>query len=77
MHEQANERLSSEIDILEFIETSRVLKFIASFTLRKNQREMVRFFKSYHLDQDNLELPKKAESQSTIELLEKFDPLSS
>ena len=38
IHEEANDRLSTEIDILEFIRTSRILAFMTSYSLRRNQR---------------------------------------
>ena len=36
IYEEASERLSGEIDILSFIQTSRILKFLASYSLRRN-----------------------------------------
>ena len=38
IHEEANDRLSTEIDILDFIRTSRILAFMTSYSLRRNQR---------------------------------------
>jgi len=34
----------------------------------------VRYFKAYHLDQDNLELPAKEENQAVRHLVGNFDP---
>ena len=53
-HKEAMDRLSKEIDIMNFIEASRVLRLITKVTLRKNQIQLVPFFKPYHLDEDNL-----------------------
>ena len=72
--EEANDRLSSETDILHFVRTSRILNFITLFSLRQNQRQLVQFFQAYHLDEDELELPAEKPPQSTIEMLRSFDP---
>ena len=40
-YELATQRLAKEIDISNFIKSSRVEKFFSSLTLRKNQAQMV------------------------------------
>ena len=47
---------------------------MTSYSLRRNQRQLVQYFKRYHLDANALELPKEKPPQSTIEILEKFNP---
>ena len=74
VHEQANDRLSGEIDLLDFIKTSRILRFITSYSLRRKQRQLVQYFNAYHLDENFLQLPQEKPPQSTFEMLEKFDP---
>lgn len=74
MHEEAVERLSGEIDILDFIKTSRILGFMTSYSLRRNQRQLVQYFSRYHLDPNSLQLPQEKPPQSTFEILEKFNP---
>ena len=39
--EEANDRLSSETDILHFVRASRIPNFITLFSLRQNQRQLV------------------------------------
>ena len=72
--EEANDRLSSETDILHFVRTSRILNFITLYSLRQNQRQLVQFFQAYHLDEEELELPPEKPPHSTIEMLRRFDP---
>ena len=47
---------------------------MTSYSLRRNQRQLVQYFRRYHLDGDALELPSEKPPQSTIEMLERFDP---
>ena len=74
LFEEANDRLEGETDILHFIRTSRILNFITLYSLRRNQRQLVQYFKAYHLDEDELELPPEKPPQSTEEMLRRFDP---
>lgn len=71
---EAFDRLSNEIDILNFIKASRTLKLLTSVMLRKNQRQLVPYFRSYHLDPDNLKLPEIASPKSVGHLMKNFDP---
>ena len=75
VHEEANDRLDGEIDLLHFIQTSRILKFMTSYSLRRNQRQLVQYFKLYHLDEDSLKLNLTKPPQSTHEMLHNFDPM--
>jgi hypothetical protein len=72
--EEAFDRLSSEIDILNFIKASRTLKLLTSVMLRKNQRQLVPYFSRYHLDPDNLKLPENPPPKSVGHLMKHFDP---
>ena len=47
---------------------------MTSYSLRRNQRQLVQYFRRYHLDGDALELPSEKPPQNTIEMLERFDP---
>ena len=47
---------------------------MTSYSLRRNQRQLIQYFKRYHLDENSLELPSVRPPQSTIEMLEKFNP---
>ena len=75
VHEEANDRLDGEIDLVHFIQTSRILKFMTSYSLRRNQRQLVQYFKLYHLDEDSLKLNLTKPPQSTHEMLHNFDPM--
>ena len=77
LFEEANDRLEGETDILHFIRTSRILNFITLYSLRRNQRQLVQYFKAYHLDEEELELPPEKPPQSTEEMLRRFDPRTS
>ena len=73
-HDEVFERLSNEIDILNFIKASRTLKLFSSVMLRKNQRQLVPYFKSYHIDPDNLKLPENPPPSSVGHLMKNFNP---
>ena len=49
---------------------------MTSYSLRRNQRQLVQYFRHYHLDEDRLELPEEKPPQSVVEMLEKFDPMA-
>jgi hypothetical protein len=72
--QEAFGRLEQEIDILNFIEASRLLRLLTSVLLRPNQRQLVKYFKNYHLDLDNLELPKKVPNETLQHLMKRFNP---
>jgi hypothetical protein len=46
---QAQRNLYNEIDVLEIVKQLRISKFLASFLLTSNQRELVKFMKQYTL----------------------------
>jgi hypothetical protein len=56
-HNEAFKRLSNEIDILNFIRTSRQLRLLTHTVLRTNQRQLVQYFKAYHIDYEKLTIP--------------------
>ena len=67
------ERLSSEVDILNFIQISRTLRLMTSIMLKPNQRQLVPYFRSYQIDKNNPNV-KKTKEIPVDKLLEKFDP---
>ena len=52
-HEEASERLNSEIDIVKFVYTLRIVHLIAKLTLKKHQRALISSFKAYQIDDLN------------------------
>ncbi len=74
-HTQMLERLSSEVDILNFIQTSRTLRLMTSIMLRPNQRQLVPYFRSYQIDKNNPKI-KKTRDIPVKKLLDKFDPVN-
>lgn len=46
---QAQRNLYNEIDLLEIVKQLRISKFLSSFLLTHNQRELVKFMKQYTL----------------------------
>lgn len=53
-HAEVFDRLSNEIDILNFIQASRALKLLTSTLLRTNQRHLIKYFKQFHISYDRL-----------------------
>ena len=49
-YEEAVERLNKEIDVLNYVSTQRLTNFLAKLFLRPHQRELVKSFKKYQLD---------------------------
>jgi hypothetical protein len=50
------------------------LKLLTSVFLRSNQRQLVKYFKHYNIDYDNLELPERKTKDSVAHLIKHFDP---
>lgn len=75
-HAEVFDRLSNEIDILNFIEASRALKLMTSTLLRTNQRQLVKYFKQYHIDYSRLKVPEQNPSKSIKKLTKHFDPIN-
>jgi hypothetical protein len=73
-HQEAFNRLGQEIDILNLIKTNRQTKLLTSVMLRSHQRQLVQYFKNYHIDYDDLQAPERREYKSIDHLLKKFDP---
>lgn len=73
-HAEVFDRLSKEIDILNFIQASRSLRLMTSTLLRTNQRHLIKFFKQYHIDYSRLNLAEKPPSKSAKKLTKHFDP---
>lgn len=44
------------------------MKFMSEIQMHKNQVGMVKYFKTYHLDEDNLELPETKEMTTLHQL---------
>ena len=49
-YEKAVKRLNEEIDVLNYVSTQRLTNFLAKLFLRPHQRELVKSFKKYQLD---------------------------
>ena len=49
-HEAAQEKLSEEVDIINFIYVLRIGQFISKLILRKHQRALVTSFQKYQLN---------------------------
>lgn len=49
-HENAIDRLQVEMDILDLIKGIRIIKFMSRLSLKNNQRQLVKYFKDYHID---------------------------
>jgi len=73
MHDEGLKRLTGELDILNFVNASRVVRFLSQLYMSRNHRYMVRYFRLYSLDANNLFLP-TPEDPTVEELLSKFDP---
>lgn len=46
---QGTRRLYAEIDLLDMVKQLRITKFMSSFLLNRNQRELVKFMHQYTL----------------------------
>jgi len=73
IHNEAVKRLESELDLLNFIDASRVTRFVSQIYMRKNHRRLVRYFRLYHLDPDHLFLP-DTRVMTPEELMKDFNP---
>ena len=47
MNNAIQEELSKQMDIVEILRWFRIFKFMSIVSLRKNQAQMVKFFKAY------------------------------
>jgi len=50
MHHVAMDRLSKELDVVEFVRHIRLTRFLTSISLNKTQKNLAKLFKNYHLD---------------------------
>jgi hypothetical protein len=75
-HAEVFDRISNEIDILNFIQASRALKLLTSTLLRTNQRHLIKYFKQYHISYDRLQLPEQKPPKSIKKLVQHFDPIN-
>ena len=75
-HAEVFDMLSNEIDILNFIEASRALKLMTSTLLRTNQRQLVKYFKQYHIDYSKMKVPGQNPPKSIKKLTKHFDPIN-
>ena len=72
-HNEVFERLSNEIDIFNFVTASRNLRLLTHTVLRTNQRQLVQYFKQYHIDYKSLKV-KESKTTKVEKLTEHFDP---
>lgn len=56
-HKAACDRLSAEMDVLDLVQSSRIAKFIAQLSMKKNNRQMIKYFKPYHISHEHPNLP--------------------
>jgi len=75
MHNEAVNRLFNELDLFNFIEASRITRFLSELSMSKNRRSMVKHFRQYRLQIDNLFLPEPFEP-SIEKIMRGFDPNS-
>jgi hypothetical protein len=62
------------MDLLRFIETSRILKFITSVQLRSNQQQMVPYFKDYHINDENPTIKFSKQPRDVEKMFKHFNP---
>lgn len=72
-HKEATDRLAGEMDLLDLIKTGRITKFLSQFQIRRNQRQLVHYFRNYHIKDDNLHLPPVKPPKSVEQMLRSFD----
>eukprot|EP00352_Strombidinopsis_acuminata_P000163 CAMPEP_0176343508 /NCGR_PEP_ID=MMETSP0126-20121128/3996_1 /TAXON_ID=141414 ORGANISM="Strombidinopsis acuminatum, Strain SPMC142" /NCGR_SAMPLE_ID=MMETSP0126 /ASSEMBLY_ACC=CAM_ASM_000229 /LENGTH=151 /DNA_ID=CAMNT_0017689491 /DNA_START=1088 /DNA_END=1543 /DNA_ORIENTATION=+ len=72
IHNEALSRLSRELDLLDFLEASRVTRFMSSIYLRYSQRLLIPYFRKYFLDSENLHLPDR-KNHRLADLIVNFD----
>lgn len=73
-HKNTMERLSGELDIEQLIAHMRISKFMARVYLRKNQRDLVKYFSHYHIDAMKPTLEDLEKKHSIDYLMRHFDP---
>lgn len=54
MHHVAMDRLSKELDVVEFVRHIRLTRFLTSITLNKTQKNLAKLFNKYHLHEDDV-----------------------
>ena len=59
-HKAATGRLANEMDVLDLINAARISKFIAQLSMKRNNRQMIKYFKPYHVCAHNPNLPEAA-----------------
>ena len=67
------------MDILEILQWMRIFKFVSTVSVRKNQAQLVKYAKTFTLDQDQVEGVQDYLSSKNVELadlMENFDPES-
>lgn len=73
-HKAACGRLAKEMDVLDLINAARISKFIAQLSMKRNNRQMIKYFKPYHISAENPELPDAAPPLSIHQLMMNFSP---
>ena len=73
------EGLCAQLDIIDILRWFRILKFVSIISLRKNQTQLVKFFKAYCLDaseDSKIEDPFREKDLELENLMRGFDPRS-
>jgi len=67
------------MDILDLVKGIRIIKFISKLSLKNNQRQLVKYFKDYHIDYLNPEIerivPPSSIDDLVIDFLPDYDPI--
>ena len=53
MNDEIEEGLSAQLDVIELLKWFRIFKFVSIISLRKNQAQMVKYFREYSLNADS------------------------
>ena len=53
MNDEIEEGLSAQLDVIELLKWFRIFKFVSVISLRKNQAQMVKYFREYSLHADS------------------------
>ena len=78
---EGTKRIGSETDLISLIQTMRLSKFLSKITFERHQRHLVRSFKPYCLQKDDLQIVDKTDKwyrmqayENIFKLLKYFDP---
>ena len=77
-NEAIQDALSAQLDIIDMLRWFRIFKFVSIVSLRKNQAQLVKYFKAYCLEDEDSKI-EDVISQKDLELdnlMRGFDPRS-